>query len=309
MVDVSPLIGVIMCLSCFQYVCQLTYTSQHMGYCKCFWRHFVYCLPCLPRCAHVSRCYELVLALWSCVYVPRFIHDHVWLLDTKIFASVFQFLFVLDYDATQASGALAVTSPHQTMSSVHWICSGCHPFITPSPFRPFSTVIRPFRQQRLDPVWFFSGFISYCMRCYPLSLPRITKVFANARTTRLLSSHANRCPLCRVQHEHWSTFEQHQLIHPGQADSQWLTLYIFFLCYRNTLEYGPGGQATLYIMFHEIQKWILAVHICCFFHVAFLPLFAIFYFFVIQHVTACLHEQGPCHYVHLNFIIYTFSQA
>ena len=101
-----------MCLSCFQYVCQLTYTSQHMGYCKCFWRHFVYCLPCLPRCAHVLRCYELVLVVWSCVSVLRFIHNHVWLLDTNIFASVFQFLFVLAYDATQASGASAVTSPH-----------------------------------------------------------------------------------------------------------------------------------------------------------------------------------------------------
>ena len=70
------------------------------------------------------------LPVWSCVYiyVVNCIHN-------QIFSSVFQFLFVLACDATQASAcsASAVTPQHQTMSAVHCICSGFHAFITTSP--------------------------------------------------------------------------------------------------------------------------------------------------------------------------------
>ena len=77
------------------------------------------------------------LPVWSCVYiyVVNCIHNQILALDINIFPSVFQFLFVLACDATQASAcsASAVTSQHQTMSAVHCICSGCHAFITTSP--------------------------------------------------------------------------------------------------------------------------------------------------------------------------------
>lgn len=93
---------------------------------------------CLLDCHHLTNLCQIQVHLWEellhslplhvqlLVLVPWQMQQYCGLLGLPFM--LLQFLF-----QASACSTSAVTSQHQTMSGVHWVCSRCHAFITISP--------------------------------------------------------------------------------------------------------------------------------------------------------------------------------
>ena len=109
---------------CFQYVCHLTYIFCSIGVLQlvaatmCVLSAVLTSMLSCFCVLHVCMCWYL--PVWSCVYsdnVLNCIHNQILALDTNIFGSVFQFLFLLGSDDIQAFIYTKMLSPESTWNN------------------------------------------------------------------------------------------------------------------------------------------------------------------------------------------------